>query len=629
MVKILKLFTLFFSLACSAAWTQPLDLVTERAWLEDPSGEMSLQQVQQSTLQPLGTKEINRGYSSSAFWLRVRIDPTLLAIDSASERLVMRIRSPNLDDVRLFDPLYQGTVPQVNGDRHSRKGNAYRSLNLNFLLKKGQQPRDVWLRITTTSSTLTKLQVLAEPDARALDMEQALWSVGYVAVLLICMGWAAMAWQLLHDRLIVFYILRETAAIAYAFAVLGGFLLVHWDVLPPDWADRSTNFIACALSVTFIWFDIKLLSQFRPHPVGILLLRAAALFCSLAAVLTLVGYTHLGFAINSWVVIFLPLVLLFTALSTRAWSDGHDAAPPFIPRWSLLGLYMIFPALIIVNRAVLLGWIPPVVVASHMLLAYMLVSSVAMMAFLQMRASGIYKQQQEAQVRLRLAEQLANTERARREEQERFLSMLTHELKNPLGVIRISLDDSELAGPQRTRINRALANINSIIDRCAITDQMEHRKLTPELKPLALETLVEECIQGSSAPDRLKFSERKPAIVHSDSGLLAICLANLIDNALKYAPPASIIEVQLQPVPVATDQPASSWKLIVRNAIGPAGAPDPERIFEKYYRCTDAASQSGSGLGLYLTRNLAQLLGARLEYHAHSSSVEFCLCLPA
>lgn len=107
----------------------------------------------------------------------------------------------------------------------------------------------------------------------------------------------------------------------------------------------------------------------------------------------------------------------------------------------------------------------------------------------------------------------------------------------------------------------------------------------------------------------------------TDSALLAICLANLIDNALKYSPTNTPVELHLQP----SD---AGLVVTVRNAIGQAGPPDPQQIYNKYYRSKGAMSKSGTGLGLYLTRNLTNLIGAKLAYRVDEQHIEFSLWIP-
>lgn len=63
---------------------------------------------------------------------------------------------------------------------------------------------------------------------------------------------------------------------------------------------------------------------------------------------------------------------------------------------------------------------------------------------------------------------------------------------------------------------------------------------------------------------------------------------------------------------------ASRDMVQVRNRIGSAGVPAPERIFEKYYRSPGAQAQRGTGLGLWLTKALVEQLGGSLAYHVES-----------
>lgn len=623
-MKFSRVLVLLFMGWCSMVLAAPTDLITDRAWVEDPTGRMTLDQVQQSAMQPLASVGFNKGYSDSAFWFRFRIDPSHIAPDQTDERLVMRIWPPYQDDLQLFDPLDKRSQPQITGDLHPQLLNDYRSFNLNFTLPRGDAPREVWVRLKTTTSTLTDFEVVTETEAKSMDWRQAGLSMLYVAAIAICLGWAVLAWQLLHDRLILYFIARELATIVYAIAVLGGLRAMAWQWLPPFLLDGIVNFMACWIAAVAIWFDIQLLGQYRPNVKALWMLRACAALYALASFMTVLGYTTLGFKLNSGVAILTPLVLLFTALSTRAWTDGKEEKPPDFSRWALVGLYMVLPMVVLLNRAVLMGWVPPIVLASHVALTYLLIGSIVMMVLLQLRALRSYRHQQEVHLQLRVAEQLAHEERAGREEQERFLAMLGHELRNPLAAVDLLADPLTEEGQQ---IRRAVSDMKQVLERSVQSGQLDNARFVPVINFLDMHTLMREVCKRS---DRLDLTNFEPATsLHSDRMWLLIALGNLVDNALKYSPPDS--RVQVICLHLALDG-RDTLQIQVRNALGAAGWPDAQQLFQKYHRGPKAHHQIGSGLGLYLTKSLLDMLKIRLEYvrpsDAQAQDVVFEVTLP-
>jgi signal transduction histidine kinase len=107
--------------------------------------------------------------------------------------------------------------------------------------------------------------------------------------------------------------------------------------------------------------------------------------------------------------------------------------------------------------------------------------------------------------------------------------------------------------------------------------------------------------------------------------MLAIVLGNLLDNACKYSPPTSRIRVHLEPQTIA-GQRGLLW--IISNPPGVAGLPDPDHIFQKYYRGTQARRVSGSGLGLFLVKAILELMNGKISYDATSGDANFHVWLP-
>ena len=104
------------------------DHITARAWLEDPTLQMTWQEAQQAPVQTY-TGTLSKGFGPSAIWLRLRIDPN--SSDSSqrsADRLVLRIRPVYLDDIQVFDPLSPTGLAGRTGDIHHPRKDELRSL---------------------------------------------------------------------------------------------------------------------------------------------------------------------------------------------------------------------------------------------------------------------------------------------------------------------------------------------------------------------------------------------------------------------------------------------------------------------------------------------------------------------
>ena len=108
--------------------------------------------------------------------------------------------------------------------------------------------------------------------------------------------------------------------------------------------------------------------------------------------------------------------------------------------------------------------------------------------------------------------------------------------------------------------------------------------------------------------------------------LLFIALHNLLENACKYAAPDTPIALRLHATQDARGMP--QMQLDIANQPGHAGWPDPEKLFDKYYRSPHGRRQAGTGLGLYLVRNLMHVMGGRIDYVPTADRVRLVLQLP-
>lgn len=235
-------------------------------------------------------------------------------------------------------------------------------------------------------------------------------------------------------------------------------------------------------------------------------------------------------------------------------------------------------------------------------------------------------------------------------EQGRFMDMLTHELKTPISVVRMALGAMKVQGTLKDHADRALEDMSDIIERCQQMDQLEQQKLAPypqrcrldktlaglfstySQKPLCVNnSLLRSSLANQLADEsishigRLSITTEPLPELNTDPRLLCIILCNLISNAIKYSAPETVIEIYAKP---AQHGGKNGVLVTVQNQVGTTGLPDPEQLFNKYYRSPAAGSKSGSGLGLYLARSITGLLGGQIAYSVVQEKVRFTLWIP-
>jgi two-component system sensor histidine kinase KdpD len=112
--------------------------------------------------------------------------------------------------------------------------------------------------------------------------------------------------------------------------------------------------------------------------------------------------------------------------------------------------------------------------------------------------------------------------------------------------------------------------------------------------------------------------------VLAERQLIDLALTQLLDNAVKYSRPASVIAVSVQ-------EEERLLAISVRNEGNSIAPGERDRIFERFYRGTRVRNLvSGSGLGLHIARKIAAAHGGSLSLvnDDHGGGVVFCLKLP-
>jgi signal transduction histidine kinase len=325
--------------------------------------------------------------------------------------------------------------------------------------------------------------------------------------------------------------------------------------------------------------------------------------------------------VNTLVMFLIAFYFPVLALTARSESAAS--------RRMIFAIYCLSGLVLLISAVPFLGWVEMKGEWNiHAANAQVLVSEFLIFILLRQRIKQRNIQYQQAELNKHLAEQQLNIERARREEQGRFMVMLSHELKTPLAVMRMSLGtqlDGQPPDKKRMRVEKALEEVNAIVERCLQVDKLEQRNTLVRLENCRLQKILEEIRLVSAEPACVDMRIAALPMIKSDIQLLHVILANLIDNALKYAALESPVQVSAQAL---HKDGVAGVCVAVENTPGSAGMPDPERVFSKYYRSPGAHRKTGSGLGLYLVHSMTALLGGEIVYCPGPEKVRFELWLP-
>ena len=233
-------------------------------------------------------------------------------------------------------------------------------------------------------------------------------------------------------------------------------------------------------------------------------------------------------------------------------------------------------------------------------------------------------EQAKAEITAKVSE--LKVERRVNEEKRLLLDMLTHEIKNPLASIRFAVrnlgqatnTDGELRMRKLQSIVQSVQSIDEIIERCNLANGLEEDRIEPQVGVVRMDQLVRDLIDASEQKNRFMVSLAEVPAIQSDPYLVKIVMANLLDNACKYATASSPIAVS-----VAHDRVRDQVIVKVSNPIDPAMVLDAGQMFNRYYRHESAQHIRGSGLGLPLCRAVCHLLGANLACHLQPGRIEF------
>jgi signal transduction histidine kinase len=538
---------------------------------------------------------------------------------AVEDRLVLRLRPVYLDDIQVFDPLAPGGFAGSVGDQHHPRLSAMRGTEFLQPLPRGVAPRVIWLRLKSTSVRQIHISVLPESQVANASVSTHLVYSLYVGLVLLIVVWSVVNAGMQRDVVVGSFALMQAAALLYGLTSLG-FLRAWWPQTWPasalDTLGSSASLLAVGVSV---WFHMRFLGEYRPARWALRGLQALLVISLINAGAVSLGWVRPALQSNMLVILVGPLACMACALTAKVWSQPGADLAPVMPRPVLLAVYAVIVLLLLAASTTALALAPASLQSIYISQVHGLVTGLLMLVMLQYRSYRIARQRQGAELALNRATLQATHEREQREEQEKLLAMLAHEIKTPLATMHMRLGRE--ASPE---IRQALREMNSVIERCLQASQTEEGNLQLHPQPLDVADLVREAVASCAHPQRVQAQLPRLQRIHTDRQLVYIVLSNLLDNACKYSAPDSLIQLQIEDA----GGPAAGVRLRISNPPGPSGWPDPQQVFDKYYRSPHAQRQAGTGLGLYIVSSVMDKLGGSIAYAPTADDILFVVHLP-
>ncbi|PWU20237.1 MAG: hypothetical protein C5B48_12755 [Candidatus Rokuibacteriota bacterium] len=228
----------------------------------------------------------------------------------------------------------------------------------------------------------------------------------------------------------------------------------------------------------------------------------------------------------------------------------------------------------------------------------------------------------------RMRQRLAQLDHARKE----FIANASHELRTPLfslgGFLELLTEEEldertqrEFLDTMREQVSRLTKLATELLD----LSRLDAGQLAVEREPVpmaeAARTIAEEfqAVAWTADHPLEVATDGEPVAIGDEQRVLQIGRM-LVENALVHTPPGTTVQVR-------TEATNGAVRLAVEDDGPGISSAHAAHVFERFYR-VDGAQASGSGLGLSIARELAELMGGSLELESRPGRTVFTLQLP-
>ncbi len=222
---------------------------------------------------------------------------------------------------------------------------------------------------------------------------------------------------------------------------------------------------------------------------------------------------------------------------------------------------------------------------------------------------------------------------------DEFLSVAAHELKTPMtslrGFVQLAMRQLDRDGtPDPIQVRQALRvidqqsrKLSNLISQLLDVSRLEAGRLALERQVVDIGKLVEgvvDAVMASSSEHAILVRIPAPVLALADPLRVEQVVTNLVDNAIRYSPLGSLIDVDVS-------QPSRDTVRFAVRDRGPGIPPEfRDYIFTRFNHVQNTDRVGGMGLGLYISREIVQLHGGEIEAEfPDEGGTRFVVTLPS
>ncbi|WP_275899431.1 7TM diverse intracellular signaling domain-containing protein [Bacillus piscicola] len=550
----------------------------------------------------------NFGYTTSTYWVRFQVENR-----TEREEFVLEIPYPPHDEITLYKPKGNHVVSEVAGDLlpFSRRDRNHRHITYEVTIPQGEM-YTYYAQFNSEGSM--QLPIL-------LWTEEAFSEKSMLEYLLLGLYFGLAAVMILYN-LFLFFSLRMRSYIWYVLFILA-LVFTHmtlngvaYQFLWPEapwWNNRAIVFFMAVTSIMAILFTKSFLMTRQHVPWFDRFFNWTILVQVL-----LIGVLFWRYDIALNVVMGSTITLVF-AILTVAWlclKRGYKPARYFLVGW------VVFLVGVLISSLADAGVIPITFFTKYasqmgsalevILFSFALADKITTLRKEKERAEREIKESQEIVV-----EQLKKTDRLKDE----FLANTSHELRTPLtGIIGIaeSLRDGA-AGPLNDTMKKNLSILISsgrhlahLVDDLLDYSKLKHKEMKLKTKPISMKNMTDvvlSIVQPLLTSKKVELSNRIPEqlpFVQADEKRLQQILHNLIGNAIKFT--------EIGTIAVTAEKNDNILTITVSDTGIGMTEEEKSRVFNEFEQGihSPTLSQSGTGLGLTITKKLVELHGGSI-----------------